>query len=91
MKKDLGTSNYFRVREQGLQLATKGGYDSEFFDNQISTDERLLTKQEIADFLNVSIKMIDRKVSLNEIPYLKIGRLVRFNKRKVLRWAEEHS
>ena len=66
------------------------GYKSEpkFFENQITESERLLTKQEIADFLRVSIKMIDRKVSLNEIPYLKIGRLVRFSKKEVLAWAE---
>lgn len=60
-----------------------------FFDNQIVDDERLLTKQEIANFLNVSIKMIDRKVAMNEIPYLKIGSLVRFSKKRILAWAEE--
>ena len=62
--------------------------NTKFFENQICDDEKLLTKKEIADFLNVSIKMIDRKVSLNEIPYLKIGRLVRFDKKKVRAWAE---
>lgn len=60
---------------------------SNIFENQI-TDEKLLTKQDIANYLNVSIKMIDRKVSMNEIPYLKIGRLVRFDKEKVRAWAE---
>lgn len=59
------------------------------FDNRIMKNERLLTKREIADFLNISIKMIDRKVSMNEIPYLKIGRLVRFSKERVLAWANE--
>lgn len=60
----------------------------QLFEIQNMDNERLLTKQEIADFLNVSVKMIDRKVSLNEIPYLKIGRLVRFRKKEVLAWAE---
>lgn len=59
------------------------------FEIQIMDDEKLLTKQEIADFLNVSIKMIDRKVLMNEIPYLKIGKLVRFSKSRVLAWAQE--
>lgn len=59
------------------------------FEIQIMDDEKLLTKKEIASFLNVSIKMIDRKVLMNEIPYLKIGKLVRFSKKKVLAWAEE--
>jgi len=62
---------------------------SKFFEIQIVDDERLLTKTEIASFLSVSIKMIDRKVSMNEIPYFKIGRLVRFSKKKILAWAEE--
>jgi len=34
------------------------------FEIQKTVDERLLTKKEIADFLNVSVKMIDRKVIL---------------------------
>ena len=61
---------------------------SKLFENQIVDDERLLTKKELASFLNVSVKMIDRKVLLKEIPYLKLGHLVRFSKRAVLAWAE---
>lgn len=63
---------------------------TKLFENQIIDDERLLTKKEIADFLNVSVKMIDRKVSMNEIPFIKIGRLVRFSKQRVLAWAGEN-
>lgn len=62
-----------------------------FFNNQIVEDEKLLTKKEIAEFLNVSVKMIDKKVHLNEIPFMKIGRLVRFSKSKILAWAEENN
>jgi excisionase family DNA binding protein len=61
---------------------------SQLFENQIVDDERLLTKKELASFLNVSVKMIDRKVYLNEIPYLKLGYLVRFSKSAVLAWAQ---
>lgn len=61
------------------------------FENKKMKDESLLTKQEIANFLNISIKMIDRKVSMNEIPFLKIGKLVRFDKETVLRWAHENN
>lgn len=61
---------------------------SEIFKNQITDDEKLLTKKEIADFLNVSVKTIDKKVHMDEIPFMKIGRLVRFSKSKVLAWAE---
>lgn len=59
------------------------------FENQTTDNERLLTKKEIAYLLNVSVKMIDKKVFMNEIPYLKIGKLVRFSKQRVLAWAEE--
>jgi excisionase family DNA binding protein len=65
------------------------GKTNMLFENRIKTDEPLLTKQEIATFLNVSVKMIDRKVYRNEIPYFKVGRLVRFSKERVLAWAEE--
>lgn len=47
-------------------------------------DEKLLTKQELAEFLQVSVKTIDKWVSLNEIPYFKVGRLVRFSKERVI-------
>ena len=53
-----------------------------------TNDERLLTKQEVADFLGVSVKTIDKKVMLNEIPFYKIGKLVRFSKTRVIDWVE---
>ena len=59
-----------------------------FFKNQIM-DVKLLTKKELAEFLNVSVKTIDKKVHMNEIPFFKIGRLVRFSKSRILAWAEE--
>jgi excisionase family DNA binding protein len=62
-------------------------YDSDLFDNLINED-RLLTKKDLSHYLNVSIKMIDRKVQMNEIPFIKIGRLVRFSKIEVMRWAK---
>ena len=66
----------------------KQSKNNEFFNIQILEDEKLLTKKEMATFLNVSVKMIDRKVHMNEIPFLKIGRLVRFSKKRILAWAE---
>ena len=79
-------SKMFKTKE----VKTALGYNGPLFENSIY-DEKLLTKQDIANFLNVSIKMIDRKVSMNEIPYFKIGRLVRFSKERVLAWAEENN
>lgn len=64
---------------------------AEIFNKTIVEDEKLLTKKEMANFLNVSVKTIDKKVHMNEIPYMKIGRLVRFSKNKVLAWALENT
>ena len=47
-------------------------------------EDELLTKEEIARFLKVSIKMIDKMVSMNDIPHCKIGKLVRFSKQMVM-------
>ncbi len=74
---------------QNSKHIQKSSSDS-IFNIQIK-EERLLTKREIAYFLNVSIKTIDKKVSLNEIPFMKIGRLVRFNIREVLAWLNGES
>lgn len=84
-------SKSYKKQDDHLTTATSGSYDDNLFSIQICDDKRLLTKKELAEFLNVSIKMIDRKVHMNEIPYLKIGRLVRFNKRSILAWANRAS
>lgn len=63
--------------------------NNKLFNNQILEEEKLLTKKEIAHFLNVSVKMIDRQVHLDEIPHLHVGKkLVRFSKKRILAWAE---
>jgi excisionase family DNA binding protein len=72
------------------QVHPKRSYDDSFFENLIS-EEKLLTKEDIANYLNVSIKKIDRLVSMEEIPFLKIGRNVRFSKTRVLAWIKENN
>lgn len=61
----------------------------EIFDNQNRELERLYNKKEIAYFLNISVKTIDKKVFYDEIPYLRVGRLIRFEKDRVLAWAKK--
>jgi len=39
---------------------------------------RPMTKAELANFLNVSARTVDNYISSRRIPYIKIGRLVRF-------------
>lgn len=70
-----------------MQKNSNNTLPTKFFDNQIVESDRLLTKQDVADFLQVSIKTIDKKVHLEEIPFLKIGRLVRFERNSILAWA----
>lgn len=71
-----------------LPLTQKKEYMNppQLFNNLILENEKLLTKKELAHFLNVSVKMIDRKVSMNELPYLKVGWLVRFKQSEIQKW-----
>lgn len=75
-----------------LQNQSVANYNNrdKLFNNSIN-DEKLLTKNELAIFLNVSKKTIDKKVSLKEIPFIKIGRLVRFDKKEVQAWLNGKS
>lgn len=59
------------------------------FEIQKNEDVQLLTKKEIAEFLNVSVGLIDKKVMLKEIPFLKIGKLVRFSKSGIMEWMQK--
>ena len=50
--------------------------------------ERLLTKKQLADLLEISTSYIDKLMALGEIPYLKIGKAVRFRQTEVLAWLQ---
>lgn len=56
-----------------------------FFKNSIM-DEPLLTKQDVADDLKISVKTIDKMVCSKQIPFYKIGRLVRFQREEIKEW-----
>jgi excisionase family DNA binding protein len=47
---------------------------------------RLLDVTEVADILGVNVRHIRRLVFENRIPYVKWGRLVRFDPRELERW-----
>lgn len=44
----------------------------------------LVTKERVKNTLNLSMGKIDKMMRLNEIPYYKIGKSVRFNMEEVL-------
>jgi len=49
---------------------------------------KLLSPQELSDVLSVSIETVYAWTSQKRIPYIKMGRLVRFNADEVNKWLE---
>ncbi|OPY58481.1 MAG: Helix-turn-helix domain protein [Pelotomaculum sp. PtaU1.Bin035] len=52
-------------------------------------ENELLTKEELSRFLKISIPTIDRWRQ-EGMPCKKMGRLVRFEKKRVLEWIKEN-
>jgi excisionase family DNA binding protein len=52
--------------------------------------EEILTKEELATYLKVTERTIDR-LRKKGMPFLKVGDTVRFQKEAVLKWLEENS
>ena len=50
---------------------------------------RLFTRQELADYLSLSLPSIDRLISRGEIPVIRIGRSVRIAEEAVAKWLAE--
>jgi excisionase family DNA binding protein len=51
--------------------------------------EEMLTKEELAGFLKIGPRTIDR-LRKEGLPYIKVGSAVRFEKSKVLDWLEKN-
>ena len=49
---------------------------------------KLLSPQELSAALNISIETVYSWTSQKRIPYIKMGRLVRFNADEVNKWLE---
>ena len=57
------------------------------FDNKISNDSnKLLTIDDLSGWLNISKKSIYNMIYRSEIEYIKLGRLVRFDKKVIEKW-----
>ncbi|MBI3605579.1 MAG: helix-turn-helix domain-containing protein [Nitrospirae bacterium] len=52
-------------------------------------NRNLMSVSELSLYLNVKVKTLYGWIGQKEIPYLKIGRLVRFEKTEIDRWLEE--
>lgn len=55
--------------------------------NQANND--LLTIHEIASYLKVKVSTVYAWIHQKRIPFLKIGRLVRFNLNDIVKWTED--
>ena len=49
---------------------------------------RLLTTQEIAEYINISHRTVESWVSKRKIPFVKVGRLTRFRIDQIEEWIE---
>ena len=50
--------------------------------------EKLLTAKQVSELLEVKVDTVYEWVSRGLIPYVKLGRLVRFKKAELFRWVE---
>ena len=50
---------------------------------------RLVTIDELAEHHGVTVRHVRRQISERRVPYLKVGRLVRFDPAEIARWLDE--
>jgi excisionase family DNA binding protein len=55
------------------------------------TNPILLTPQEAADYLNVSLRMVRRIIETKRISYIKIGKHIRFDKNEIDAYLSAHT
>jgi len=54
-------------------------------------DDTIFNKKGLAEYLNVPVTWVDKKVSFNEIPYFKAGKYPRFKKSIIDKWIEDNT
>jgi excisionase family DNA binding protein len=54
-------------------------------------EDKILTLDEAAAFLKVTKRMLYSRVQKHTIPFLKIGKLIRFEKNALLEWSRKQS
>lgn len=55
------------------------------------TNEKLLTIEAAAELLSVKVSRLRTAVFRREIPFIKIGRLVRFKASDLMKWVEQNT
>lgn len=74
-----------------LTRPLKNSKEHDIFRESDSIFEKFLTKKQLCQKLGVSLAFIDKLMANGEIPYLKIGKAVRFQQEKVLAWLQKRS
>ena len=52
-------------------------------------ERRFIAKEEFAEYLGVSVETVRAWVWQRRIPYVKVGRLVRFDLKEIEAWLED--
>ena len=53
--------------------------------------KRLLTVEETARYLGLKVDTVYKKARLRELPYVKVGRALRFDVKALERFVEQHT
>ena len=53
--------------------------------------QKLLTPQELSDLLQIKLSTIRKWTHFQYVPYVKLGRFVRFKESEILKWIEKKS
>jgi len=53
--------------------------------------EKLLTAKQVSELLEVKVSTVYDWVYRKAIPYVKLGRLIRFKKPEIFHWVESHT
>jgi len=48
----------------------------------------LLTIEQLADHLGVTVRHVRRQIAERRVPYIEVGRLVRFDPAEITRWID---
>ena len=56
-------------------------------ENQVAQERALLTPEEVAQYFQVNRQWVYERTCRNEIPHLKVGKYLRFQKQEIDRWA----
>ena len=59
--------------------------------SNIEVGKRLLNSREAADYLGLKVDTVYKKARLRELPFVKAGRALRFDKQALDRLIEQHT